>query len=136
MISTGPVPSEHESLIIILNPKSHDVPSCCSRFFYGSDSFEDKVTQFGLVWKVFTEVYLSRINKYDALTFSLLSLLLRNDWCVLITCLFLLISLPGLPWCLSSKESSCQARDVGLIIWVRKIPWRRKWQPTPIFLNA
>ena len=23
---------------------------------------------------------------------------------------------------------------MGLIPWVRKIPWRRKWQPTPVFL--
>ena len=26
------------------------------------------------------------------------------------------------------------ARDVGWIPWVGKIPWRRKWQPTPLFL--
>ena len=26
------------------------------------------------------------------------------------------------------------ARDAGLIPWVGKIPWRRKWQPTPVFL--
>ena len=26
------------------------------------------------------------------------------------------------------------ARDLGFQLWVRKIPWRRKWQPTPIFL--
>ena len=26
--------------------------------------------------------------------------------------------------------SACNAGDVGLI----KIPWRRKWQPTPVFL--
>jgi len=25
-------------------------------------------------------------------------------------------------------------RRCGLDPWVRKIPWRRKWQPTPIFL--
>jgi len=25
-------------------------------------------------------------------------------------------------------------RDVGSIPWVRKIPWSRKWQPTPVFL--
>ena len=24
--------------------------------------------------------------------------------------------------------------DVGLDPWVRKIPWRREWQPTPVFL--
>ena len=26
------------------------------------------------------------------------------------------------------------ARDAGLIPWVGKIPWRRKWHPTPVFL--
>ena len=29
------------------------------------------------------------------------------------------------------KVSACNAGDLGLI---RKIPWRRKWQPTPVFL--
>ena len=26
------------------------------------------------------------------------------------------------------------ARDAALIPWVGKIPWSRKWQPTPVFL--
>ena len=39
-----------------------------------------------------------------------------------------------LPWGLSGKESTCQRRRCGLDPWVRKIPWRRKWQPTPVFL--
>ena len=26
------------------------------------------------------------------------------------------------------------AGDLGSIPWVRKIPWSRKWQPTPVFL--
>ena len=25
-------------------------------------------------------------------------------------------------------------RGLGVHPWVRKIPWRRKWQPTPVFL--
>ena len=25
-------------------------------------------------------------------------------------------------------------QETGFDPWVRKIPWRRKWQPTPIFL--
>ena len=25
-------------------------------------------------------------------------------------------------------------QDTGFYSWVRKIPWRRKWQPTPLFL--
>ena len=32
------------------------------------------------------------------------------------------------------KESTCQCRRLGFIPWVRKIPWRRAWQPTPVFL--
>ena len=26
------------------------------------------------------------------------------------------------------------ARDMGSDPWVRKLPWRRKWEPTPVFL--
>ena len=40
----------------------------------------------------------------------------------------------GLPWWLRGKESTCNAGDAGSFSWVRKIPWRRKWQPTPVFL--
>ena len=42
------------------------------------------------------------------------------------------------PWDLpggsDDKESACQSRRLGLNLWVGKIPWRRKWQPTPVFL--
>ena len=37
----------------------------------------------------------------------------------------------------SGKEPACQCRRHkrhGLNPWVRKIPWRRAWQPTPVFL--
>ena len=39
-----------------------------------------------------------------------------------------------LPWWLNGKESTCNAGDAGdrLDPWVRKIPWRRTWQPTNI----
>ena len=40
--------------------------------------------------------------------------------------------LSGLPWWLSGKESTCQCRRCGFKPWVGKMPWRRKWQPTPI----
>ena len=35
---------------------------------------------------------------------------------------------------LSGKESACQRSRHGFDPWVRKIPWRKKWQPTPGFL--
>ena len=39
-----------------------------------------------------------------------------------------------LPWWLSGKESACQCRRCGFHLWVRKIPWRRNWQPMPVLL--
>jgi len=41
--------------------------------------------------------------------------------------------LVGLPLWLSGKELPASAGDVGPIS-VGKIPWRRRWQPTPVFL--
>ena len=32
------------------------------------------------------------------------------------------------------KESTCQCRRHRFDLWVGKIPWKRKWQPTPVFL--
>ena len=40
----------------------------------------------------------------------------------------------GFPWWLSGKESTWNAGDFRFDPWVRKIPWRRAWQPTPAFL--
>ena len=46
-------------------------------------------------------------------------------------------SIGGFPGSASSKESACKCRRhkrCGFHPWVRKIPWRKKWQPTPVFL--
>ena len=43
----------------------------------------------------------------------------------------------GFPGGASGKETACQCRRpkrLGFNPWVGKIPWRRKWQPTPVFL--
>ena len=53
---------------------------------------------------------------------------------VIIGSLYLFLRLPR--W-LSGKECACQCRSCrrrGFDPRVRKIPWRRKWQPTPVFL--
>ena len=41
--------------------------------------------------------------------------------------------LVGFPWWFSGKGSTCQCKGHGFSSWFRKIPWRRKWQPTPVF---
>ena len=40
----------------------------------------------------------------------------------------------GLLWWLSGKEPACQCRRRRFDPWVGKIPWKKKWQPTPVFL--
>ena len=45
----------------------------------------------------------------------------------------------GFPGGSDCKESACNAGDLCLIPgslrpWVRRIPWRREWLPTPVFL--
>ena len=45
-----------------------------------------------------------------------------------------IIYIPGLPRWLGGKESTCQCRRWGFDHWVRKNPWGRKRQPTPVFL--
>ena len=46
--------------------------------------------------------------------------------------------LVGPPWWLSGKMSACRRcrrrRRCGFNPWVGKIPWKRVWQPTPVFL--
>ena len=50
----------------------------------------------------------------------------------LLTCIFI-----GFSRWLSGKEPACQCRRCkrcGFNPWVGKRPWRRAWQPTPVFL--
>ena len=53
--------------------------------------------------------------------------------------MYLLLMFPlWLPWgllrWLSGKESACQCRRHRFDPWEGKIPWRRAWKPTPVFL--
>jgi len=44
------------------------------------------------------------------------------------------MQLLGLPRWVSGKESACHCRRHEFDPWLRKIPWRREWQPTPVTL--
>ena len=47
---------------------------------------------------------------------------------------------PGLPQWKGfpggSETSACQCSRCGLGTWVKKLPWRRNWQHTPVFLSG
>ena len=52
-------------------------------------------------------------------------------------CMCVYIYIYGFPGGTSSKEPACQCkrlRKCGFDPWIRKIPWRRAWHPTPVFL--
>ena len=56
---------------------------------------------------------------------------------VLKSVFILMYNMTLMPRWLSGKEPACQCRrcrTCGFNTWVEKMPWRRKWQPTPIFL--
>ena len=40
------------------------------------------------------------------------------------------------PWWLRGKSVCLQCGRPGFDPWVGKIPWKRKWQPTPVFLSG
>ena len=45
-----------------------------------------------------------------------------------------LVNYRGLPWCFRQWRVCLQCGRPGFDLWVGKVPWRRKWQPIPIFL--
>ena len=44
-----------------------------------------------------------------------------------------MLNIIGVPGGSNSKESACNAGRPEVSPWVGKIPWRKKWQPTPVF---
>ena len=55
----------------------------------------------------------------------------RHNWSNLAAAAAYLLGFPGGS---TGKETTCQWRRLGFKPWARKIPWRRAWQPTPVFL--
>ena len=46
---------------------------------------------------------------------------------------FTMYDFPGIS---EGEESACNAGIPRFDPWVRKIPWRRQWLPTPVFLSG
>ena len=81
-------------------------------------------------------------NRYGLLSNRSVALGNSSEYCItkdveLINIWIRVWSKIGLPWWLSCKELTCLEGRHGrhkFNPWVRKIPWRRKWQPIPLFL--
>ena len=48
-------------------------------------------------------------------------------------CVYIHVMNMGFPGVSDGKESTCNVGTTSSP-WFKKIPWRRKWQPTPAFL--
>ena len=55
-------------------------------------------------------------------------------WCLRTTVWDISPIIMGFPGDSVEKNLPANVRRCGLSPWVRKIPWRRKWQPTPVLL--
>ena len=94
----------------IINKAEVDVFLEFSCFFYDPMDVSDSISGFSAFSK-------SSFNIWKFMVLVLLKSCLENfeHW-------------------LSGKESTCSRRRCRFDPWVGKIPWRRKWQPTPVFL--
>ena len=57
-----------------------------------------------------------------------------HDWSDLAAAAAAAVYKCRLLWWRSSEESACQCKRCRFSLWVGKMPWRRKWQPTSVFL--
>ena len=58
-----------------------------------------------------------------------------NSWPILFSCSICSpCSLPGFPGGSVVKKICLPVWEMQIRPWIGKIPWRRKWQPTPVFL--
>ena len=88
----------------------------------GVKSLKFWLSMFSMYYRNSLSLNLKKKNEWGGIRTLLLYLLYRN------------VLFMGPPWWLSGRESTWQSRRHELDPWVGKIPWRRKWQPTPVFL--
>ena len=87
---------------------------------------EKRMPTLTLLFSVVLEV-LARANRQEKINYTLCSKVGTY------MCIILFAKSPG---CTSGKEPAYQCRRHkrrGFDPWIRKIPWRRAWQPTPVF---
>ena len=97
-------------------------------------SFSRFLCLFGLLWFLANYRNISSSSWYTCVPFCFFFFLYIYYRFLICGYYGVHISFPGGA---TGKEPACQFRRYKrrwFIPWVRKIPWRRKWQPTPVFL--
>ena len=87
--------------------------------------------QSAWVWNCFIFIAWVHLHNFSPIICTHITIILirREKWNILCS----MYQFKGFSWWLSGKEPACKCRS-GFKSWVKKIPWRRKWQPTPVFL--
>ena len=86
---------------------------------------------------LFQGIFPTQGSKSDLLHCGLILYQLSHKGSPQVIINFQVLDLMGFPGGTNGKEPTCQARRLkrrGFNHWVRKIPWRRAWEPTPVFL--
>ena len=131
--SKFPPPSPPKTTPCFLSPEVMSFNSLGWLMLFSSSSFNDILFLAVTVWGIF--YWLHTREDEDLSSFVTVSLLNIYWHCLLPLC-HNLGSGWGKVWAPNGKESACQCRRhkrYGFDLWVGKIPWRRKWQPTPVF---
>ena len=92
-------------------------PSSIKLFFF-------KILGMSISWS-----YNSRITTSNVTNINILLRIFAVTF--LLTCVYIFI---GLPWWCSGQRIWLLKQRQGFNPWLRKIHWRRKWQPIPVFL--
>ena len=126
-VTDGGVPSLKTMMAGFLEA-SH--PSCTSCLWNLGDT--QKTYPVCPINPPFPHFGLTRKLEIPNVSLSLIQFILLGKQTLTLSCsvtYYLLRGELGLMWWLSGKESACRCRRCGFNTQVRKIPWRRKWQP-------
>ena len=84
------------------------------------------------------QAYFWTINKINKKTLSIISSLHQYCSFLLYMCIYVfirhIVSQDELPWWLRWQRICLQCRRPGFDSWAGKIPWRKEWPPSPLFL--
>ena len=110
------------------------ISSCCPFFLHKilAHNFNSPYIPCHILVSKLSHRYMNQTREYISLFYSLESPWTWNNYLTEIWHNF--INRTGLPWWLRWQRICLQCKRSRFDSWVGKNPWRRKWQPTPIFL--
>ena len=138
LLGSGCIYNTH-SAVLTLPTLKVKVTQLCSTLCDPMDSLWNSLGQNTAVdsLSLFQGIFPTQGSKSDLLHCGLILYQLSHKGSPQLIINFQVLDLMGFTGGASGKEPTCQAgrlKRCGFNHWVRKIPWRRAWQPPPVFL--